>query len=49
MNKPIKYVCKVCGFTYDPEMNDGISFLDLSEGWTCPICGIDRSEFVKIS
>ena len=26
-----KYVCKVCGYVYDPESNNGIAFEDLPD------------------
>ena len=35
-----KYVCKVCGYVYDPENNNGVAFEDLPEDWTCPMCGV---------
>ena len=50
----MKYVCQVCGFTYDedagfPEMGiePGTKFEDLPEDFTCPVCGVDKSNFEK--
>lgn len=43
--KEMKYVCKVCGYVYDPAEHDGVQFADLPEDWTCPICGVGKSEF----
>lgn len=47
-----KYVCKVCGYIYDPEIGDpdanipsGTKFEDLPADWVCPICGVGKSEF----
>jgi rubredoxin len=47
-----KYVCSVCGYIYDEAEgipDDGIApgtlFADLPEGWVCPICGAEKSEF----
>jgi len=47
-----KYVCSVCGYVYDPEDGDpdngvepGTSFEDLSDDWTCPICGATKDLF----
>jgi len=49
-----KYVCKVCGYIYDPEKGDpenGIDpntkFEDLPDDWVCPICGAEKSDFEK--
>lgn len=49
-----KYTCNVCGYTYDPAVGDpeqgikpGTFFEDLPTGWTCPICGADKSQFEK--
>lgn len=47
-----KYICKVCGYVYDPAEGDtddnidpGIPFGTLSEDWNCPQCGAPQSEF----
>lgn len=48
-----KYSCNVCGYVYEPELNDLngkkldniISFEDLPEDWVCPICGVGKDEF----
>ncbi len=49
-----KYVCSVCGYVYDPEDGDpdngiepGTSFENLSDDWTCPVCGAEKSLFEK--
>jgi len=51
MNQTI-YVCDVCGYEYDPAQGDpdngiepGTSFEMLPEDWTCPLCGVDKSNF----
>lgn len=43
MNK--KYVCKVCGWVYDPAEHDNVAFEDLPSDWTCPVCGVGKAEF----
>jgi rubredoxin len=50
-----KYECTVCGYVYDPEEGDpdndiepGISFEDLPDDWTCPVCGAAKDEFEKV-
>lgn len=47
-----QYVCKVCGYVYDPAEGDpsahiepGLPFETLPEDWTCPKCHSPRSEF----
>jgi len=49
-----KYVCKVCGYVYDPETGDpdggikpGTDFEDIPDDWVCPVCGAGKSEFEK--
>ena len=51
-----KYECIVCGYIYDPAVGDpdngiepGTSFEDLPDDWVCPDCGVDKTEFEKIS
>ena len=50
----VKYRCTICSYIYDPAVGDftqGInpktSFEDLPDSWTCPVCGAQKSEFVK--
>ena len=49
-----KFVCETCDYVYDPEIGDpdgdiapGTDFKDLPDDWTCPLCGVDKDEFVK--
>jgi len=49
-----KYRCTICGYIYDPAegdstqgVNPGTAFEALPEGWTCPVCGAPKSDFVK--
>lgn len=51
-----KYKCIVCGYIYDPEIGDpdgGIEpetpFDKLPDGWLCPVCGADKSQFEVVS
>jgi rubredoxin len=51
-----KYKCQVCGWIYDPALGDpdgnilpGTPFESLPEGWVCPVCGSDKTQFEKIS
>ena len=39
-----KYVCKICGYVYDPENNNGVAFEDLPDDWTCPMCGVGKDQ-----
>ena len=54
VGKMDKYVCKVCGYVYDPKKGDpengikpGTKFEDLPDDWVCPICGAGKEEFEK--
>ncbi|MDO4953254.1 MAG: rubredoxin [Synergistaceae bacterium] len=47
-----KYVCTVCGYIYDPEKGDpdgGIApdtpFEEISDDWSCPVCGVAKDLF----
>ena len=47
-----KYVCKLCGWVYDPADGDpdsgiapGTKFEDIPEDWVCPVCGAGKSDF----
>ncbi len=47
-----KYVCGVCGYTYDPAKGDpdsnipaGTAFEDLPDDWSCPVCGASKDQF----
>jgi flavin reductase (DIM6/NTAB) family NADH-FMN oxidoreductase RutF/rubredoxin len=49
-----KYVCKVCGYVYDPANGDpdsgivaGTKFEELPDTWVCPVCGAPKSEFER--
>lgn len=51
-----KYVCEVCGYVYDPTEDDedngvkpGTSFEELPSDWVCPDCGVDKSNFEKLT
>lgn len=47
-----KYICSVCGYTYDEIEGDdvnnivpGTKFEDLPEDYTCPMCGVGKDMF----
>jgi len=51
-----KYVCKACGYVYDPEKGDqasgiapGTAFEDLPNDWVCTMCGAGKEMFEKQS
>ena len=46
MNKT-KYVCKICGWIYDPAENNNVAFEDLPADWHCPLCGVGKDQFTK--
>ena len=44
-----KYVCKVCGYIYDPAVGDpdngvppGTPFEKIPDTWVCPACGVGK-------
>ncbi len=50
-----KYKCKVCGYTYNPEIGEkksntepDTSFDDLPALWRCPKCGAGKIRFIKV-
>ena len=47
-----KYVCNICGWTYDEAVGDpdngiapGTAWEDVPEDFVCPVCGLDKSAF----
>lgn len=49
-----KYRCVICNYIYDPALGDpgggikpGTPFEKLPDNWVCPVCGADKSQFVK--
>jgi len=49
-----KYICKVCGYIYDPQLGDpdsgikpGTEFKDIPDDWFCPVCTVDKSQFER--
>ena len=50
-----KMICEPCGYIYDPSVGDpdsgiapGTAFEDIPEDWTCPVCGVSKSEFAPL-
>jgi rubredoxin len=50
--REMRYVCKICGYIYDPGLGDtesgipeGMLFEELPEAWACPTCGAARAMF----
>ncbi len=47
-----KYLCKICGYVYDPAKGDpdggiapGTPFEKIPDSWVCPVCGAAKSDF----
>ena len=45
----------VCDYIYDPMRGDpengiepGTKFENLPDDWVCPVCGVEKSQFVEI-
>lgn len=52
----MKYMCDVCGWTYDEEVGDvengiapGTKFEDLPLDFVCPLCGVGKDHFVEVN
>lgn len=50
----MKYICEVCGWTYDEEKGapeqgvaPGTKFEDLPDTFVCELCGVGKENFVK--
>ena len=43
-----KYICKICGYIYDPAQNDNVPFSDLPDTWVCPECGVTKEQFEPV-
>lgn len=50
-----KFMCKICGYIYDPTVGDpengvnsGTAFENLPPEWVCPVCGASKDAFEKM-
>lgn len=50
------YMCVVCGFIYDEAKGDpehgiapGTKWEDVPEDWSCPDCGVAKSDFEMVA
>jgi rubredoxin len=41
------WVCQVCGFRYDEEL-EKMAFLKLPDDWKCPVCEAPKEAFLKL-
>ncbi|MBQ8818430.1 MAG: rubredoxin [Clostridia bacterium] len=48
----MNYICTLCGYVYKNAVGDtengiapGTDFEDISEDWTCPLCGASKEDF----
>src|SRR6056300_110064 len=51
-----KWLCEACGYIYDEEKGDpdsglmpGTRFQDIPDDWYCPLCGLNKADFVPYS
>ena len=51
-----RWICKTCGWIYDPAKGDpdsglapGTEFEDIPDDWYCPLCGVDKTDFIRLS
>jgi flavin reductase (DIM6/NTAB) family NADH-FMN oxidoreductase RutF/rubredoxin len=54
--KYARYQCSACGYIYDPEKGDpdsgilpGTPFEEIPDDWKCPVCGTEKSDFIKLT
>jgi rubredoxin-NAD+ reductase len=55
-SRPLRrWLCEACGLVYDEARGDpdsglapGTRFEDIPEDWTCPVCGVGKSDFRPI-
>ena len=47
-----QYICRACGLIYDEEFGDpdsglppGTRFEDIPDDWSCPLCGVTKTDF----
>ena len=52
--KLFRYVCLVCGYTYDPKIGDDLGAIppgtpgeELPPDWCCPACGSEQKNFAR--
>ena len=49
-----RHECRSCGYIYEPEKGDsrkvppGVSFSELPQKWTCPVCNAPALQFSNI-
>lgn len=41
------YKCAACGYVYEAD-KEGVAFEDLPDDWTCPVCGSEKEDFIKV-
>lgn len=41
------FKCEICQWIYDENV-EGTPFSELPEDYTCPMCGVDKSNFVEV-
>ena len=42
-----RHQCIICKYIYD-DAEQPVPFKDLPDDWTCPACGAEKSDFIKI-
>lgn len=50
-----RFQCSICRFVYDESIGDpghgiaaGTRWKDISENWTCPECGVSKTDFEMV-
>ena len=47
VKKGERWECSACGYIYDDAKED-MPFADLPDDWTCPVCGVEKEDFIKL-
>lgn len=42
-----QWVCRICGYIYDPRLHEGVAFEDQPATWRCPGCGFGKTVFAR--
>lgn len=44
-----EYLCKICGYIYNPNENNNIPFDELPQDWVCPLCFASKENFEELN
>ncbi len=47
-NKNARHHCIMCKYLYD-DAEESIPFDELPDDWTCPVCGVEKEDFIEVN